>query len=526
MFVNDGFYLDPDSPDPKQHNWQRNVSGIYLYDQTKVRLRGRMVGGSIEGDKPLGQSLSKNNLGRDLKMVMQLEGDNTSFIVFDPQDRTITERRDSVAHGAIDPVTLAGRDTTRYEMTRHAITIHPDVTTGEYEMMLYPLKYKITELSCNGYSTLFQQGKVGETLDLTSAKHESTAEYKRVYHNPATLAVKQYNMSVQGDYYGEPFFTSENIGTTTANVPLWSKDKGYTLGHPAFLADATYLFELQAQEEYRFENRTDTVADIVKLKSGTVYFNNDLVGNQRTDSVQLDTLGHGLYQFKPQNMTFLGTDENALRTLDINLLYDGTYYDIMPMNGQPLRAFVMGAVANEGVETVTKGGIHLIDILRDPPGTNSYSYIESGSKWKYSYTWSLDGELGFNFDVTKGSASTLVNGVWLATTPSTSGSNTATISSSKTNFSFSFEVGVQAGGGKVHTYELNTTERIQTSSDAKWIGPDADLYIGMTDNLAFGTGVSVRLVNEQQFEALKGRTGGKVVVRMPTARRSISSATR
>ena len=259
-FLNDGFYLDPDSSDPKEHNWQRNVSGIYLYDQTKVRLRGRMVGGSIEGDKPLGQSLSKNNLGRDLKMVMQLEGDNTSFIVFDPQDRTITERKDSVAHGAIDPVTLAGRDTTRYEMTRHTITIHPDVKTGEYEMMLYPVKYKITELSCNGYSTLFQQGKVGETLDLTSAKNKSTAEYKRVYHNPATLAVKQYNMSVQGDYYGEPFFTSENIGTTTANVPLWSKDKGYTLGHPAFLADATYLFELQAQEEYRFENRTDTVS--------------------------------------------------------------------------------------------------------------------------------------------------------------------------------------------------------------------------------------------------------------------------
>ena len=512
VFVNDGFYLDPDSPDPKQHNWQRNVAGIYLYDQTKVRLRGRMVGGAIEGDKPLGQSLSKNNLGRDLKMVMQLEGDNTSFIVFDPQDRTITERRDSVAHGAIDPVTLAGRDTTRYEMTRHTITIHPDVKTGEYEVMLYPVKYKITELSCNGYPTLFQQGKVGETLDLTSAKHESTAEYKRVYHNPATLAVKQYNMSVQGDYYGEPFFTSENIGTTTTNVPLWSKTKGYTLGHPAFMADATYLFELQAQEEYRFENRTDTVPDIVKLKSGTVYFNNDLVGNQRTDEVQLDTLGHGLYQFKPQNMTFLGTDENALRTLDINLLYDGTYYDIMPMNGQPLRAFVMGAVANEGVETVTKGAIHLIDILRDPPGTNSYSYIESGSKWKYSYTWSLDGELGFNFDVTKGKASSLVNGVWLVTTPSTSGSSAATISSNQTNFSISFEVGVQAGGGKVHTYELNTTERIQTSSDAKWIGPDADLYIGMTDNLAFGTGVSVRLVNEQQFEALKGRTGGKVVI--------------
>ena len=512
QFVNDGYYLDPDSQDPKKHNWQRNVAGIYLYDKTKVRLRGRMVGGAVEGDKPLGQSLSKNNLGRDLKMVMQLEGDNTSYIVFNPQDRTVTERKDSIAHGMINPVTRAGSDTTRYEMTRHNITIHPDVKTGEYELMLYPVKYKVTELSCTGYPTLFRQGKVGETLDLTHATDGSTVEYKCVYHNPATLAVRQYNTSVVGDYYGSPFFTSENIGAGSANVPLWSEAKGYTLGHPAFIADATYLFDLQAQEEYRFENRTDTVPDVVRLKSGTVYFNNDLVGNLKTDSVQLDSLGHGLYQFQPKNMTFLGTDENALRTLDINLLYDGTYYDIKPLNGQPLRAFVMGAVANEGVETVTKGAIHLIDILRDPPGTNSYSYIESGSKWKYSYTWSLDAEGGVKINTSYGNGTTMVNGVWAATTPNSNGTNSATITKGKTSFNFSFKVGVQGGAGKVHTYELNTTERIQTSSDSKWIGPDADLYIGMTDNLVFGTGVAVRLVNEQQFEALKGRTGGKVVM--------------
>ena len=504
-FLNDGYYLDPDSSDPKVHNWQRNIAGIYLYDETKVKLRGRMVGGEVEGDKPLGQSLSKNNLGRDLKMVMQLEGDNTSFIVFDPLDRTITERKDSVAHGMINPVTRAGNDTTRYEMTRHTITIHPDVKTGEYELMLYPVKYKVTELSCIGYPTLFQQGKVGETLDLTGAMNGSTVDYKCVYHNPATLSVKQLN-SVQGDYYGESFFKSETVGVGSADVPLWSEATGYTLGHPAFLADATYLFELQAQEEYRFENRTDTVPDVVRLKSGTVYFNNNLVSDLNTDSVQLDTLGHGLYQFQPKNMTFLGTNENALRTLSISLLYDGSYYDIMPMNGQPLRAFVMGAVANEGVETVTKGNIHLIDILRDPPGSNSYSYIESGSKWKYSYTWSLYFNGGVDFEFENGTSQQHVVGAYATSQFS------GLLNSAEQNFKVSLSVGVSGGGGRVHSYELNTTERIQTSSDPKWIGPDADLYIGMTDNLVFGTGVAVRMVNEQQFEALKGRLGGKVIL--------------
>lgn len=78
VFENDGYYIDLDNKkDPTEHDWQRNIADVYLWDQTRVTLRGRMVGGEIQGSKPLGQSLSTNNLGGNLKMVMQLEGDNT-----------------------------------------------------------------------------------------------------------------------------------------------------------------------------------------------------------------------------------------------------------------------------------------------------------------------------------------------------------------------------------------------------------------------------------------------------------------
>ena len=98
-----------------------------------------------------------------------------------------------------------------------------------------------------------------------------------------------------------------------------SQPERYTLGHPVFMSQGVYLFTLQAQEEYCYNNRTDTVPDIVKLHEGMVYFHNDLVGDLVTDSAKLDTNGYGTYMFSPKNTTFLGNDESSLRTLDINL---------------------------------------------------------------------------------------------------------------------------------------------------------------------------------------------------------------
>ena len=513
VFENDGYYIDQDNKqDPTQHNWQRNIADVYLWDLTKVRLRGRMVGGEIQGSKPLGRSMSYNNLGDNLKMVMQLEGDNTSWIVRDPLDLTIKERKDSLRHGATDPMTHQPKDITRWEMTRHNITVHPDVTSGEYEIMLYPVKYKITEQSCTGYPTLFQQGKVGETLDLSRYGNDSIAEYKSVYHTPVKLDVKQVNMKGES-FFGESFYLAMDANGQKDTVNIWlpktaSQPERYVLGHPVFMSLGAYLFTLQAQEEYCYNNRTDTVPDIVPLHEGMVYFHNDLVGNLVTDSVKLDTNGYGTYMFSPKNTTFLGNDESSLRTLDINLLYDGVYYDVKPFNGDVLRAYVMGAVpAANGKQTVAKGGTHLIDILRDPPGANSYSYIESGAKLSYSYSWQLDGNIGLSLERTTGTGSNMYQGIWAG---SVTGTNAGTISEAETTSDASFNFGLKAGGDWVYTYEMTTNKRIQTSSDNKWVGPKADIYIGMTDNIITEDAVAVRMVPESQFKLLKNRTSGKI----------------
>ena len=74
VFKDKGFFITPDAkPDSTWHNWTRNVSQVYLWDQTKVTLQGRVVGGKDQGELPLGESLSKNNLGDGLTLVFQLE---------------------------------------------------------------------------------------------------------------------------------------------------------------------------------------------------------------------------------------------------------------------------------------------------------------------------------------------------------------------------------------------------------------------------------------------------------------------
>jgi len=57
-----------------------------VWDQTKVRHAGRVASGLEQRNLPLGYGLSRNNLGDNLRLVLELEGDNISCIVRVPSD--------------------------------------------------------------------------------------------------------------------------------------------------------------------------------------------------------------------------------------------------------------------------------------------------------------------------------------------------------------------------------------------------------------------------------------------------------
>lgn len=494
VFADNGFLINHNAPagtDSTMYNFQDNVYEAYLWDQTRVTLRGRVVGGKDQGSLPLGQSLSTNNLGDSIRIVMQLEGDNTSFIVRDQMDETIRMRDSIYAHG-VD-------DTTRVVSNRHTITISPDNKTGEFQVPFYPVKYKVTDIYCNGYATLFQAGKVGETLDLTDNVLGDTVTYNRIYHKPATLNYEQFTGS-QDSYFGlKEYKAQDNIGNNVT-VNLWKNGK-YTLGYPVFMGGSPVLLTLSAREEYFYNNvEKDAPDDIVLLSGGTVYLHNGLIDAEHTDSVQLDEEGKATYLFTPRNTTFINDGDNALKSLTFTLLYDDTYYDI-----NPLKAYVMDVrEKSQGKRLLVSGTPHLVDILRDPPGSESCAFIEEGSKLKYGYNYDFTLELGFNIELKQGSGSDYYTGAWAG-----QGSGTAAGETNSTESTSLFDIGIVMGyhGGWNYSYELETTKKIETSSNVKSVGASADVYIGTTEETVIEDAIAVRVVPESMYKLLMPATG-------------------
>ena len=521
VFLEDGFLVNNNAIDAAhryKYEFNKNVSQYVFWDATTVMLRGRVVGGDIEGDKPLGNSLSTNNLGDSLKIVLQLEGDNASWMVRDQKDPTVKTRSEIYVFGAAD------KDTTRVETTRHTMTIRPDHETGEYQLMLHPAKYKVIEVSAQGYATLFQAGKVGETLDLAFNVENDTCVYNRIYHAVPDLEVTQYNPRLE-PYFGTKKTTAtDNIGNV-ANVELWGyksinekKDSipYYSFGYPVFMANSPYGWMLQACEKYYWNNKPTDRVDIVKLNGGSVLIKNYMVSNDESKlatTLDLDDTGYASYVFTPDNTTNVLEDEMALRSVDITLNYDGNYYDIKPLDGQLMKGFVMATTPKkEGVYTVAASYPVLIDVLRDPPGGGSSSYIEAGSKLSYSYAPSFEGTLGVNMSNKTGTYTTLYKGMVAVNPQSGAGSANGTVTEASSHKNFSFSLSTTFNGSWTTSYTLDVTERIQTKSSQIWVGPKADLFMGTNESLIVQDAIAVRAIPEKQYLLMKNNEGGSFMV--------------
>lgn len=498
-FANDGFYLDPFAPgeDKTQVNWQKSVPGHVFWDQTTITMQGRVVGGNVQGEMPLGQSLSTNNLGDSLTIVMQLEGDNTSWMVRDQLDPTVMERHLDYPFGV--------KDTCKVDIYRHRMVVHPDPVTGEYCIPVLPVKYKVTQVSALGYSTLFQPGQVGETVDFTRNVLGDTVTWKRIYHAEPMLQVKQFNMGGK-EYMGIDSYKSiDNTGRESV-IKLWNDSTGYAFGYPVFMAGSSIIMNLSAQERYYWNNDVrHSAPDIVLLNGGSVTINNGLISTTETATVQLDSIGEGNYIFTPQNLTFTEEGDLALKTMNLTLLYDGTYYDVSPVKG-----FVMAAKAkSEGRRIVNDGGTYLIDILRDPPGSGSSAYIESGSKISYSFTENVKAMLGMKMSVGVGGGSTYFTGVWAGLG---GGAEAGLVNSFSSKTYAGLTISTTYYNNWQHSYTFETGERISTGTGLANVGRDADVFIGATHNAVVEDAIAVRAIDEETYQLLTTHQGGSFTV--------------
>ncbi len=489
------------------------LDGIRIYDQTKVRLIGRLAGGDIQGSKPLGHGLSTNYLGEDLKMVLELEGDNISQIVHVQSDLD----KDTIQQYVDSTYTL-------FEKKR--ITIMPNVTTGEYAVDLYPVRYKITQATARGYASLFTDGKTSETLDLSDAAKQhkqsiynnDTVRYNEsfsiTYHSPIQITCKQLIYSRELDYFGEKEMTRKNLKNETVNVPLATKRNDgtyeYLFGAPVF-ATRDYSFRITAHEDYYYNNDEMSIKhEEVRIKGGRLKVYNGMHDSRTTEieNHDLDSTGQVDITIPVDYISVIKTGEDALRVLDLSVEYEGAYVE-----KQAVKAYVSGNQAKgSDFVTSTHGNIVLLDILRDPPGSQSYAYIEEGTTYKYNYSYKFDFEFGLNITLGYGAQATMSLGSYAG---SPAGVYAGYVNNYSTENKFDLPISTSYLYHKTGSYTFTTTSRIETDNEKYFVdqtgngkyfvGQEADVYIGAIQNLYYGITDAVKPIDSLTYASLHSR---------------------
>ena len=465
------------------------IDNVKFYDQTKVHLIGRIAGGDVQGQLPLGLSLSQNNLGDSLKIVLMLEGDNTASMVYFPEETNRTTYNVTVPHPYDDK--SKNKTSTTVTMERKRIIIRPDIHTGEFCADIFPTKYKVTEISAEGYGSLLTVGAGEMVIDLsdsirshTSENSELSTEYNarftHTYHSGVNISYQQRRYGAPTAFFGEQTMDYTNLANQTVQLVTayntgTKKSDGtdkwaYTLNSPVYKNGVTYGITASAHEDYYYNNLQLNRHDQVPMTGKTIVIHNGFTSSKDTLQRVTDANGAFEFDFTASNTTFALTGEDALRQLNMSVEVNGSRYQ-----AETLEAFVTGQRVR-GTDAVvdTIADISVFDVLRDPMGYGSYSYMESGKQYdlshKYTMTWNVGLKIGLQYGVEykviTGTSIPNINAV-------------LTEGSSKTGTTL--PINLYSGNyNNSGSYNITFNDRITTSSDPSDQGAMADVYIGAT----------------------------------------------
>jgi len=520
-FVNNGVY---------SHQFSGDVAAYNFRDATKVKLMGRVVGGTDQGNLPLGNSLSKNNLGDNLQLVLALEGDTKSWLVRDVQHPERTER-DTVYHHR-----GTGGHQTRVKTTRKRIDVTPDPVTGEYELLLPPVRWKVQQVYCTGYPTLYQDGQANDVIDLTNSltvkdttyvgsykdadgrtvsdlTASYNAVYNRIYRSPVELTYKQLSYD-DFNYFGDKAYNATNLKGDRVQVPLAYKNPAdtttakYTFGHPVFSLERKYFIQVQVAERYVYNNDlTAEKIDYVRVGGGKATMHNGLKNGVAVDTLRLDSLGQATFMVQADRVVQPVGAENALRTVTFSAEQDGTHFEAAPLYGYVLNLFPLGS----GKELMNAGQPILFDILRDPPGAYSSSTLAKGATLNNSYAMNLTLAGGLNFTFSLADKLDWFDGDAVGDIYELSGNFDSDFdgiehSSEKVDVEYS-ELVFNYNGSKAWSHTMVLSDAVSTSGDPSMVGADADLYIGQVQNVVVTPLSSISVISDSVYQARLAQTG-------------------
>ena len=156
------------------------------------------------------------------------------------------------------------------------------------------------------------------------------------------------------------------------NIFLDTNDSlDYQFGSPIFKKNKKYIFVCNVQEVYnKYDAEGEIIAtDIVPVETGSISLNDGVLSNSyqvNSSSIQVP--------FIPLNVNTSLNDENSF-IQNFTLTYSEGVISVDSNKDY----YVFGSRPDEGTTFFSTGPEVVEMILRDPPGDQSYSYIESGA---------------------------------------------------------------------------------------------------------------------------------------------------
>lgn len=509
VFASAGRYpADPNGAGVKI-TFDREIKNMEFIDQTLVNFTGRVVGGSIEGEKPVGFGASHNNIGIT-ELVLSPTNDRYRLNVVKKVNGTSYSYETNTAKATVQSATstIASHSWRGAGDAAKKIFIRTDSLTGEFSAMVPPLMYNVesmkvvaTGVSVGDATTVDATNPLMQLTDTLTNENGARQEYayncklRQTYHSAPSFTVTQRGHD--DGAFGLSKYEIEDASGKLAIDDIYTIDTNgkvtYNYGGAIFESEENYTFDLKGFEEYvNHDVKNQPVASRVPLSGNVVTINNALSASQsvylenntagkpagslvelESNQLQLDSLGCAMYTWKAglPNITAPYT-----RTLSISYDIDDRTYN---WDGSGMNGIILGSLPT-GNNFVTSGPDVVEMILRDPPGTGSSAEWTSGTitskSTSYGGVWSSEEEGAvtgkFGFDITS-----LTGGIGIGKIDEIKNTYDATLG---------LNVSTQGESASTWSRTVTATRTISTSSAPEYVGANGDVFIGSATNLIYG----------------------------------------
>lgn len=514
-FENGGKLTNSDGTD---RNYQDDDNGFEIFDVTTVRYIGRVAGGTKQEAFPVGHSLSKNNLADDVRIELTYQNDAYKM--------TAEARETTLNH--VKGVYVSKQHQNRVAYDGNKITIYPDAETGEFYADLIPEKYKINVVvpghdnipgsgeDLNLSNEFAKQSEVNAYVDSISTQGKFVNCSDTVYYNKKQQFIKRYTPSiivkekVKGklqDFFGKEELSISTLDQTkTIKVKTYDPDNAaqpYTLGVPVYEQGQYVTCHITTAEVYEYKDkdgrRKDGVKeDIVPTPEAKLSFSRGDIAYGTQEDITTDENGEAEWTFQVNNPEMT----SALRSAAMDMTYtennESTSSTTINWKGGfdgkgNTKAIVIGA-KTLGSDFVTNGPDKVLFVLRDPPGSNSYAYLEKGVTVTSTSTYegNVTNEGVLNNEAKVGAKVITFTGL---------GAGVVNENDVKNEFSFGASHSETIGGTDSDTKTMTTTTRFETSSDPQYVGSDGDLFVGYSTNIGVGKTENIAVTTREMYQA-------------------------